>query len=230
VTARVGASTTSKALERNGSRPFGEALHGRTLHPPIEADICLPVEVDSDSRVTTGVAAGFYAGDNSLPIHEGVTMGDHAPVLSGIDDISAFQPEFSSGCFAEFVATQSALGFLNNLQVIGSSDSVALLGRNLREIRARSPHQRPKDPSGSNCHSADAATKPHHPDAHARLGGGSDALVDGRPPRITKLGWCFGCWTPLASLGAALTRPLRRGADTRRLLGLAGGSTRLEIR
>ena len=61
ITASATASTTSKALERDGSsRPLG-VLHGRTLCPPIEAGICLPVEVDSDSRVTTGELARFYA-------------------------------------------------------------------------------------------------------------------------------------------------------------------------
>ena len=65
-TASATASTTSKALERDGRWPaFREAPHGRTLHPLIESDICLPIEVDSDFGVTTGEVAGFYADDNS---------------------------------------------------------------------------------------------------------------------------------------------------------------------
>jgi hypothetical protein len=33
----------------------------------MDADIYLPIEIDSDFWVTTGEAAHFYADDNSLP-------------------------------------------------------------------------------------------------------------------------------------------------------------------
>jgi hypothetical protein len=154
-------------------------------------------------------------------------MSDHAPVLSGIDDISAFQPEFSRGRFAEFVATQSAPGFLYSLQVIGRSDSVALRGKQpASSSKSASAHSRPIGLQLSFCR---RCTQPHHRDAHARLGGGSDALVDGRPPRITKVAGASGARRRWRVWGLHSPGRCARGADTRRLLGLAGGSTSVEI-
>jgi predicted dehydrogenase len=49
---------------------------------------------------------------------------------TGADDTSAIQLEFSDGRLAQFLVTQSAAGFLYDLQVIGSLGSIALRGRN----------------------------------------------------------------------------------------------------
>jgi hypothetical protein len=62
ITTSATASTRSKArLSGTAAAGLWGALHCRTLHPPIEADICLAVEVDSHLRVTTVELARFYA-------------------------------------------------------------------------------------------------------------------------------------------------------------------------
>jgi predicted dehydrogenase len=59
---------------------------------------------------------------------------------TGTDDTSSIQLEFTDGRVAQFLVTQSAASFFYDLQVIGSSGSVALRGRNFVqfEVEVRS--------------------------------------------------------------------------------------------